>query len=249
MSLIRLRSRPRAILFAAFAMLLAAALTFVAAGLGAAGAASDEPSKPGPSIAEGTGRTIEQSTALTVPARAPAPGGRCPQAWSYFDNTVMHYGLCVPPGWGFSDFSSPDPMDAVPVPQLENLHLLGNAFPWVPGRLPFDVIQASGALDVELDLLPADARATGECEPTDTLLVGLLTFLTCEQTYDANGLPAVGGLLRALKVIVPLATTPTDDQGDDLTGARLLIVCRSRADATLSEVTTLWQIVRSVRPY
>ncbi|MGZ6497021.1 MAG: hypothetical protein ACXVD9_12985 [Actinomycetota bacterium] len=157
MSLIRPRSHPRAILLAAFAMLLAAALTFVAAGLGAAGAASDEPSKPGPSIAEGTGRTIEQSS-LTVPARAPAPGGRCPQAWSYFDNTVMHYGLCVPPGWGFSDFSSPDPMDAVPVPQLENLHLLGDAFPWVPGRLPFDVIQASGALDVELDLLPAGAR-------------------------------------------------------------------------------------------
>jgi hypothetical protein len=115
--------------------------------------------------------------------------------------------------------------------------------------LPFDVIRASDALDVELDLLPTGASSSADCEPTDPMLVGSLTFLTCEQRYDELGLPAPDGSLRAMKIVVPLRTTPSDGSGEDLSGARLLVICRSRVWAPLKEVTTLWTFARSVHAY
>jgi hypothetical protein len=89
--------------------------------------------------------------------------------------------------------------------------------------------------------------STGECEPASKLQVGALTLLTCEQRYDNAGLPSAAGVLRALKAIVPLRTAPAD--GSDLAGARLLVIARSRTSASIGEVTTLWQIVRSIHPY
>jgi hypothetical protein len=159
----------------------------------------------------------------------------------------MHYGLCIPPGWGFSDFRSAGALDQVPAVQLENLHILGNAFPWHPGSLPFDAIK-TGALDVELDVLPASVRSSTECEPANEQLVGLLKLLTCEQLYDEAGMPSAAGSLRALKAIVPLRSAPADGSGD-LADARLLVIARSRTSASVGEVTTLWQIVRSIHPY
>jgi hypothetical protein len=221
-------------------------------------ATSGEPSKPGPIARDGalvaTPNPPPDETAPprsldgSVPARAPIPiDVTCPVGWSYFDNPVMHYGICVPPGWGFSDFRSATALDRIPVVELENLHMLGNAFPWRPGLLPFDAIRA-GAFDIELDVLPASARSSTECEPAMREIVGLLTFLTCQQQYDDAGLPSPSGALRALKVVVPLRTPPTDALGE-LAGARLLVIARSSATASVKEVTTLWQIVRSIRPY
>jgi hypothetical protein len=238
--------------------LLVASVAIISISLAVLAATSDEPSKPGPIAREGAlvaapnlpSDETPPAAPLTgsVPARAPIPAGvLCPTDWSYFDNPVMHYGLCVPPGWGFSDFTSPVPLDRVPAVQLENLHLLGNAFPWHPGALPFDAIM-TGVLDVELDILPASIRSTGECEPASKQLVGALTLLTCEQRYDNAGLPSAAGLLRALKAIVPLQSPPADGSSD-LAGARLLVIARSRASASIGEVTTLWQIVRSIHPY
>ncbi len=179
-----------------------------------------------------------------MPARAAAPTGlACPSGGSYFDNPVMHYGLCVPPRWGFTDFRQAAPLDQIPALQLENLHLLGNAFPWRPGSLPFDAVR-QGAFDVELDVLPASAQSSDECQPVTKKPLGASSVLTCEQSYDNAGMPAAKGSLRALKVIIPLRSAPLDEPG-----ARLLIIARSRAGASSAEVTTLWQIVQSVHTY
>jgi hypothetical protein len=227
----------------------------IGVGIATLAATSDEPSKPGPVLRpEGSSvsasRANDAAPALTgvVPARAAAPAGvTCPGGWSYFDNPVMHYGLCIPPGWGFSDFHQASPLDQVPAVQLENLHLLGNAFPWHPGALPFEAVRR-GTLDVELDILPATAQSTDECQPATKKPLGALTVLTCEQPYNDAGLPAAAGPLRALKVIIPLRSVPSDGMPESA-GARLLIIARSRAGASSAEVTTLWQIVRSVHPY
>jgi hypothetical protein len=221
-------------------------------------ATSDEPSKPGPVAREGAlvaaPNPPSDETQLaapptgSVPARAAIPTGvTCPVDWSYFDNPLMHYGICVPPGWGFSDFTTAGALDRIPAVQLENMHLLGNAFPWHPGTLPFDAIK-TGALDIELDVLPASVRASTECEPATKQVVGLLTLLTCEQLYDDAGLPSARGVLRALKAIVPLRTAPADGSGD-LAGARLLVIARSRTSASAGEVTMLWQIVQNIHSY
>lgn len=234
--------------------LIVVSIATIGVALAVLAATSDEPSKPGPIARENAPVLAPdpppdetQPAAVlagSVPARAPAPAGvTCPPAWSYFDNPVLRYGVCVPAGWGFSDFSSAAPMDRIPTAQLENLHLLGNAFPWHPGTPSFDAIKAGG-LDVELDVLPASARSNTECEPATKQVVGLLTLLSCEQLYDNAGLPSPSGVLRALKVIVPLRTPPADGSGN-----RLLVIARSRAAASIGEVTTLWQIVRSIHPY
>jgi len=238
--------------------LIVVSIAIICVTLAVLAATSDEPSKPGPVTREGAligapnpppDETPPVATVDgSVPARAPTPAGvTCSTGWSYFDNPVMHYGLCFPPGWGFSDFRSANAMDSVPAVELENLHLLGNAFPWHPGALPFDAIK-TGMLDIELDVLPTSVRSNTECEPATKQIVGLLTFLTCEQQYDDAGLPSSSGALRALKVIVPLRTQPAGGSGD-LSGARLLVIARSRPTASVKEVTTLWQIVRSIRPY
>jgi hypothetical protein len=215
-------------------------------GIAALAAISGEPSKPGPIVPldGASASSAADSAAPTVPAiTSPPDGVTCPGGWTYFDNPVAHYGLCVPQAWGFSDFRRTERLDRIPVVQLENLHLLGNAFPWRPGTMPFDAVR-QGAIDVELDVLPPAAQSGDECVPSTPKLIGALTVLTCEQIYGDDGLPAPSGLMRALKVIVPLATGPADEPG-----ARLLVIARSRTWATLGEVTTLWQIVQHVHAY
>lgn len=226
--------------------LMVALAAMIGVGIAGLAATSEEPSKPGPVLPR-EGNVVaapDVSTAQMVATEAPLPTGvTCPDGWSYFDNPVMNYGLCVPPGWGFSDFRGPEPLNQIPVVQLENLHLLGNAFPWHPGALPFDAVR-NGAFDVELDVLPAAPQAGDECQPVTKRLLGLLSVFSCEQRYGEDGLPAATGLLRALKVIVPLKTGPADEPG-----ARLLVIARSRIGATPTEVKTLWQIVQYIRAY
>ena len=218
----------------------------VAVGIAALAATSEEPSKPGPTIRpEGSfAPPTQASNEARVTASAPVPNGvACPGGWSYFDNPVMHYGMCIPPGWGFSDFRDSDPLETVPTVMLENLHLLGNAFPWRPGTMPFDAVRR-GATDIELDVLQTGAASTDECRPSTQQQLGALSVLSCEQLYGDDGMPAGKGSLRALKVIVPLRTGPVDEPD-----ARLLVIARTRTAASLAEVTTLWQIVQHVHAY
>jgi hypothetical protein len=230
------------------------AVLSAALGIAAFAAMSSEQTKQGPVVAEGTATSSPDAGPTVTPSTVPAPttppdGGRCAQGWRFFDDPVLHYSLCTPPGWGFSDFMSPRPMDAIPGRELEDLHLLSpGAFPWQHGRLPFDAIRTAGISDVELDLLSADPPAGAECVPSEPMAVAGRTFLTCEQHYDTNGLPADSGELRALKVIVPLQRTPAD--GDPMVqNPRLLVIARVRSSASSQEVDTLWQIVRSIRAY
>jgi len=234
-------------------VLMIASIVIIGVGIFALTATSEEGSKPGPvPLREGgiVASPVETTgpggtdTEQTVAALAPRPDGvTCPMSWSYFDNPVMHYGLCIPRGWGFSDFRGPDPLGRIPNIQLENLHLLGNAFPWRPGTMPFDAVR-QGVTDIELDVLPPGAQTGDECRPSTKKLLGILSVLTCEQLYDEAGMPATTGTLRAIKVVVPLRTPPVDEPG-----AHLLIIARTRTAASLGEVSTLWQIVRSVHPY
>jgi len=187
---------------------------------------------------------------FTVPARAATPAGvTCPRGWSWFDNPVMHVGLCVPAGWGFTDFTSATPMTQIPSEQLTGLHLVSTrAFPWMPGDMPFDVIATRGIVDVEMMLLEPGIVATSECEPAAPRLVSGTTFLVCDQAYDALGLPALTGDVRAIKIAVPLLSTPdTAYPSADLLGARLLIIARLSPTTSLKEVDSLWKLVDSIR--
>src|SRR5205823_7304071 len=100
-------------------------LATVVACIAGLAAISEEPSKPGPvakregSFASPAAQGADAASAAAVPAHAAAPTGlACPSGWSYFDNPVMHYGLCIPPGWGFTDFRQTAPLDQIPAPQL-----------------------------------------------------------------------------------------------------------------------------------
>lgn len=197
---------------------------------------------------------IEQRTTQTSPPSvgvSTSPSSRCGQDRTWFDNPVMHVGFCVPNGWGFTDFTTPHPMQAVPREQLTNLHLLSaRAFPWTPGTRPFDAIRARGIIDVEMTLLETGMVATTECEPSLPRPHATLRLLTCEQRYDTLGLPAPAGDLRAIKILVPLATTPDPvHDAPGLAGARLLVIARTSEATTTQEVEQLWQLVDSIAAF
>lgn len=245
----------------ASAIVVAAA---VAGGRGVYVALSGEPAgKSGPTTtseasppplppAPGDEPTVSLSPAPDVPAVAVPPAGvSCPSGWRYFDNPVLHYGVCYPPGWGFTDYSDPDPMTTIPGKQLESLHLASEeAFPWRTGRSSFDAITEGGMIDVELNLLSDGAGASSECDPSEPLTAGDLTLLWCEETYNDLGLVDPTGPIRALKVVVPLRSDPLPTQQDaDREGARLLVIARVSVATYSRAVALIWQLAKTVRPY
>jgi hypothetical protein len=176
-------------------------------------------------------------------------GIACARGWSFFDNPALHYGICLPPGWGFTELDSTAPLERIRSRTLANLRVFSpDAFPWHPGDRPIDAIVARGIQEIELDLLEPGAAASTECEPSTPLAVAARTFLTCEQTYDALGIPAVVGVARAIKVVVPLVRA-ADLAAGRIESARLLVVARHATGSSDGEVDALWRIVRSIRPW
>lgn len=200
-----------------------------------------------PDPAEPAGEHQEPVVApFTTPAAAADARG-CPNGWSRFDNPALHYRICLPEGWGFTDFSRPEPLTEIPSRMLENLHVLSpEGFPWRPGDAPFEVIERGSVVNIELNLLEPDVASVIECEPAAPVAVAKATFLTCEQAYDELGLPAEVGRVRALKVIAPLQRTPLRLHPlFDPTGARLQVIVRS-ALSTGKEANLAWRIVQSI---
>lgn len=206
---------------------VSALLAFALVGtLLASGASSD----PGDPVA-GSPPARDDSTVSAVSA-----GVSCPDGWRGFSNPVARYALCYPSGWGFTDFTTFGPLPSLLTRSLRNLHLVdASAFPWVAGTRSFDAI-ASGMIDVELSVLRPGVTIEGECAPSIASTLDI-PGLFCEQSYDALGLPAETGPVRALKFEVPLAAD----------GARLLVVVRTASDE--EEVNLAWQLVRSIRAF
>lgn len=207
--------------------------------------------RPEGSNVPGPDDVVEQAPA-SVPAAIPSSRTfSCPAGTRAFQNPALHYRLCYPQDWGFSDFTKPDRLDKIPGVQLENLHLLSSeAFPWPEGSQPFDVLVQRGAIDVELNLLQPGVRSTDECEPAKARTSGDLTILTCTQAYDVFGVPAEAGPVTAVKFAVPLVREPTSLNTDlELAGSKLLVVVRTATTRALKEGDLGWKLVRSIRPY
>ena len=59
---------------------------------------------------------------LDVSAAAPVRDGvSCPAGWLFFDNPVVHYYLCYPPGWGVPDATGFQRLITIPGEQLYGL--------------------------------------------------------------------------------------------------------------------------------
>jgi hypothetical protein len=102
-------------------------------------------------------------------------------------------------------------------------------------------------VDIELNILEQGVTSTDDCQPTARVRVGPATFRTCDQTYNALGLPAQTGPVRGLKVIVPLNQTPMAMHPMfDPTGAQLQVIVRS-ASANGEGAGRAWRIVESIR--
>jgi len=186
------------------------------------------PKPPPPVSSEEQPPRIEADDAIPVTGDAPA-GTRCDGSW--FENPTLRYGLCVPVGWGFTDFTTASPLTLIPRRQLPSVRLLSpGGFPWHPGDAPFEVTRDRGVIDVELNVL--EPSVDPGCDAIVLLRLGLRG---CEQRIDALGLPSPSGALTATKVVVPL---------DPAT--QLLVIGRTSSGSLPEEVDRLWQLIGSI---
>jgi hypothetical protein len=236
------------------ALALGALLAF-----GIRGAASDAgQTKPGPgTLIEGApvtdpplGETAEPAP-FTIPAESALPRESCPDDWRAFDNTAMHYTLCYPPAWGFTELRAPDPLEQLRSVTLGSLRLL-NMFPWKTGDRVFDAVLARGGIVIELNVVPKDAPldpVNPACALASRVIEGT-TFDACEESIDATtGQRAPLGPLHVLRVAVPLLRTPERITAKAPQASRLMIVVRSQAARFQEEASLIWQIVRTALAY
>jgi len=90
-------------------------------------------------LPEGTpGPTRAAAEGPPVPVAATPPAGvSCPSGWLFFDNPALHYSICYPAAWGFTDFSTTSPLSAIPARGLGSVNILSaDAFPY-PADVPF----------------------------------------------------------------------------------------------------------------
>ena len=224
-----------------------------------------EPPEP-----EGTQVATPVDLGTLVPvATAPPPGVTCPPDWLFFDNPALHYSICYPPGWGFSDFSTPDPLAAVPVVTLSSVNILSqDAFPYSADihytERPPDVKARLGqTVTVNVEAFPPGAGLEG-CQPSIPVAVGPLSGLFCEDVYDILPGPEVrfspSGQRHTLRVFLPLPQPPDLDLlARDLpselrdiqpkSGWQLLVSVTGQASRYPVEKDLQWQIVNSIRVY
>jgi hypothetical protein len=225
--------------------------------VGTRAAFSDD--KPGAALAEN--RSVADAPApeparaapspYLVPARqSPATASTCPPAWNYFDNPALHYAICYPSGWGFTEYDAPLALTAVRSQTLGNLHLAGpEAFPWPDGDRSIDAVASRGVIDIELDLVDPSSTKENDCTPSP-VRVSARTFLACEEHLDALGMPASNGPIHTLEVVFDLARpVMTTDVFPAPAGAQLVAIVRAPAAAFAKEVDLLWQLVGTIAPY
>lgn len=236
----------------AFALALGALVAVV--GLTTTGWTGPDDQRRGPNVSpDGSSSPEPPRQAAWVEASIQASSTfSCPTGQRAFSNPAMHYRLCYPDGWGFSDFRQSDRLEQIPVRSLQALRLLsGNSFPWAVGDRPFDAVVTRNLVDVELNLLQPGATPTpGECEPSTVRHSGSLTILSCSQTYDLTGQPVEVGPIAAIRYVVPLLRPPVSaDTSLDLTGSSLLVIVRARTARVAGEVDLGWDLVRSIAPF
>jgi len=209
------------------------------------------PITDGTEVIDAPSGTVASPSPYTVPAsKTPPTGTLCPPSWAYFDNPAMHYGLCYPAGWGFTEYNASLPLASVRSQTLLSLHLASpDAFPFPAGSTNFGGI-ARGMTDVELAMYDPTGSIEDSCTFTQVQAQGR-TFNACTQFLDANGYPTDStGTIRTLSVLLPLKqiidpndTTPAPD------GAQLLVVARAQRDTFSTEEDLLWKLIATITAY
>jgi len=187
----------------------------------------------------------EEPIAVPEPFTVPARAGTCPNGGSLFDNPVLRYRICVPSGWGFTDFVHQGALDEIASETLENLHLI-KPVSRAPGVAPFDDIARGRLVDIELDIAEPGISFGSSCEPTTRVLEDALM---CEHLLNSLGLPAPIGTIRAITIVIPLASAPVRLHPlHDPAGSSLLVIVRA-ARADTKGVDRAWDVLESLSAY
>lgn len=209
-----------------------------------------------------------RQAALEIPVSVtPTAGVTCPQEWSLFDNPALHYTICYPPGWGFTDFSTSERLSGIPAAALSSVNIASpETFPYPAdvhyNRRSADVkARLDRALTINIETFPPGGRLEG-CTPNSPVNIGPAKGLFCEDTYDILPGPQVrfspSGERHTLKVLVPLDRSPdlhllgvpvSLQQTQPKSGFQLYIKISGQASRWPEEKQIVWQILNTIAPY
>jgi len=239
-------------------VLATAGLTLAISWASSGGKPTVSPPAEGGSVPTLPGQSPTPSSFPDVNASQAIPSGvTCPDAWLYFDNPVMHYSVCYPADWGFSDFSSPKRFTQVPGESLYSVNLLSPDYfsSWPSSD---EERLNSNAVTLTIESFPPGLTRQG-CDPTVKIDIAGVGATWCQDTYDLLPGPEVkfapGGARHTLVVAAPLDRSPEVDpvipraaqDSQPTSGYRLLMTMTAPTSRYLTEGTLQWQIIKTLR--
>lgn len=209
-----------------------------------------DPSSISPEVMAGA---EPRSPDLPVSVPASSLNAACPPGWLGFDNSVLHYRLCHPPGWGFLDMEQIAPRTQIPGEALYHVRLLSpELWPWSPGSSILDALRLRGGVAINIRSVVPEDVSTG-CEPSSPAREFDLPAQWCSSFYsfDDGLVYSESGEFLEIRIVLPLAQPPVKVVPEFQTGGRQLVIeATARRDSLSSEtLKTFWTIARGVLPY
>lgn len=183
----------------------------------------------------------------------------CQPDWQVFDNTVLGYTICYPPGWGLTTGESPGPLARIGEQEMTRQITIGGPgyFPLPANAQTIDSLPPAEQERIEEAprvLLNYADRSVGfeGCMPNRVERFSGIDALWCDDTYSiiaherAEYRP--DGDWQSTNVLVPLrsAESPT---GPEPSGSQLLLTTVSLRSKYQERQDLFWEIIRSIRVY
>jgi hypothetical protein len=233
---------------------LSAAIIFAFSAAWSRGAGDAE--VPGALMAAVSPKPIPETAQTVVPGAIGRPED-CPEGWQFFDNPLLKYTICLPPGWGFHEGTTPDRITSLSPGFLRQVTAFSQE--WFPhpqvtpgARIPADVAaRLNTAIRIRIDLAPPGVGFDG-CQPGTPRQIGGLPALYCEDAYTLSdegiATHTPSGNAHVIRVLLPVANVPPL-ANENTEGYRLHLKVVSLNGLYVQQSGLIWQLIDSLRLY
>ncbi len=181
------------------------------------------------------------------------PVGRCPSSqWKYFENPAVHYTLCLPPEWGFTDYDNALPLRTISRDRLGQLAALSkDGFPWTEarGETMYQDLASSKFVVLSLSAITSETALDRYCNPGKTADWSNVHATWCEDRLSTDPYkgPDKQGPIRRLVVVLKLQTPWNTGNPSDVPHDKLIITVKTGASRYEQQLDLYWQAVRTLK--